>query len=193
MLGVVPRAAVLPADLEFARARPDAELELLPIGLQHQQVSRKSIAPPEQAGRAIERTSDGHRGRLRHHANHHHHANRPRRGSRRPNWRALRSSHVTRSIRGRRRTSLSRATTARSSFGHYILSTNRHKAIRYTREMRCSYARARHSRLRCIRATRRNCRRCIRASRRTLRHYRSAPSSRLVRMSSYAPRAELCP
>jgi len=42
MLGVVPRAAVLPADLEFARARPDAELELLPIGLQHSKLAGKA-------------------------------------------------------------------------------------------------------------------------------------------------------
>jgi len=165
------------------------------IGLQGNKLGRKNVAPLEQAGRIIQTISDGHRARRPHHANRRvsrlHHESRP-------------SSHVTRSIRDRRRTNLSRATTARSSFGHYFPLMNHHrKAIRCTHEerysyvmVRCSYARVRCNRRRCIRATRRNflrCNRAIRCNRRNLHYHTSVPNSRPVRMSSYAMRAGLGP
>ena len=158
------------------------------IGLQGNKLGRKNVAPLEQAGRIIQTISDGHRARRPHHANRRvsrlHHESRP-------------SSHVTRSIRDRRRTNLSRATTARSSFGHYFPLMNHHrKAIRCTHEERYSYVMVRCNRRRYIRVTHRSCLRCtraIRCNRRILRCYRSAPNSRPVRMSSYAMRAGLGP
>ena len=146
---------------------------------------RKKHRPAEQAGRSaanVRPISGAHRASRHHHANHRPHGSRP-------SCHALPNSHhVTRSIRGRRRTSLSRATTARSSFGHYIPSTkNHHRASRCTHVTRCIRAMTRRSCLRYIPA--------IRCSPRTLRRCMSGPSIRRdsAPMNSYAMQASLRP